>query len=83
VWGSGGKASTFLTSELDGGEWSSSRPSRSTTAEIASNAHFIGGWVGPRTSLDVMVKRTIPAPVGNRIPAVQLVTRRYTSSNLR
>jgi hypothetical protein len=82
VWGSGGTASTFLTSALDGGEWSASRPSRSITAEIASSLQFIGSWVGRRTSLDVMEKRKIPAPVGNRIQAFQPLTRRYTGSNL-
>jgi hypothetical protein len=30
LWGSGGIASPFLTSAVDGGEWSASRPGRFT-----------------------------------------------------
>jgi hypothetical protein len=42
----------FLTSALAGGEWSASRPCRSTPEEIAPGTHWIGGWVGPRADLD-------------------------------
>jgi hypothetical protein len=38
-----------LTSALDKGEWSDSRPGRFTTSERAPGTHWIGGWVGPRT----------------------------------
>jgi len=41
-----------LTSALDGGEWSASRPSRFTPRERAPSTHWIGGWVGPRAVLD-------------------------------
>jgi hypothetical protein len=34
-----------LTSALDTGEWSTSRPSRFTTTERAPGTHLIGGWV--------------------------------------
>jgi hypothetical protein len=37
-----------LTSALDGGEWSASRPCRFTPRERAPPTHWIGGWVGPR-----------------------------------
>jgi len=37
----------FLTSALDGGEWSVSRPGRFTPRKRAPGAHWIGGWVGP------------------------------------
>jgi hypothetical protein len=37
-----------LTSALDGGEWSASRPGRFTPSERAPRTHWIGGWVGPR-----------------------------------
>jgi hypothetical protein len=47
----------FLTLALVGGEWSASRSSRFTPEERAPGAHFIGGWVGPRTGLDDMEKR--------------------------
>jgi hypothetical protein len=42
----------FLTSALVGGEWSASRPNHF----ISSNL-WIGGWVGPRASLDDVEKR--------------------------
>jgi hypothetical protein len=34
--------------------------------ERASVTHWIGGLVGPRAVLDVVVKRKIPSPAGNR-----------------
>jgi len=47
-----------LTSALDGGdEWSASRPRHFTPRERAAGTYWIGGWVGPRASLDVVVKR--------------------------
>jgi hypothetical protein len=51
-----------LTSVLDGGEWSVSRPSRFSPRERAPGTHWVGGWVGPRAVLDVVVKRKIPSP---------------------
>jgi hypothetical protein len=47
---------------LDGGEWSASRPGRFNPSERAPGTHWIGGWVGPRAVLDVVVKRKIPSP---------------------
>jgi hypothetical protein len=49
----------FLTSALDGGEWSGSRPGRFTPGEETPSTHWIGGWVGTRAGLDVMVKTKI------------------------
>jgi hypothetical protein len=43
----------FLTSALDAGEWSASRPRRFNPRERAPGTHWIGGWVGPRRVLDV------------------------------
>jgi hypothetical protein len=51
----------FLTSALDGAEWSASRPGRFTLRELGPGTHWIGGWVGPRAGLDVVVKRKIPS----------------------
>jgi hypothetical protein len=34
---------------------------------------WIGVWVGPRTGLDLVVKKKIRTPVGNRTPAIQSV----------
>jgi hypothetical protein len=56
-----GKCLTLLlpevTSALDGGEWSASRPGRFTPRERAAVALWIGSWVGPRAVLDAVVKR--------------------------
>jgi hypothetical protein len=70
-----------LTSALDGGEWSASRPSHFTARERALCTDWIGGWVGPRTVLDAVVKRKIPSPRREskpRTPIVQPVAQRYT-----
>jgi hypothetical protein len=81
-WGSGGIAPRILlTSALDRGEWSASRPCRFTPREGAPGTHWIGGWVGPRAVLDVVVKRKIPNPrweSNPRTPIVQPIAQRYT-----
>jgi len=46
-----------LTSALDGGEWSASRPSRFTPKERTPCTHWIGVWVGPRTGLDAVLRK--------------------------
>jgi hypothetical protein len=51
-----------LTSALDGGEWSASRPGHFTPRKRAPRIRWIGGWVGPRAVLDAVVKRKIPSP---------------------
>jgi hypothetical protein len=45
---------------LDGGERSALQPNCFTRREIAPSTHWIGGWVGPRASLDAVVKRKNP-----------------------
>jgi hypothetical protein len=70
-----------LTSALDGGEWSASRPGRFTPRERAPGTNWTGGWVGPRAVLDAVVKRKIPSPrreSNSRTPIVQPVAQRYT-----
>jgi hypothetical protein len=70
-----------LTSALDGGEWSASRPNRFTPRERAPGTYCIRGWVGPRAVLDAVVKRKIPSPrreSNSRTPIVQPVAQRYT-----
>jgi hypothetical protein len=65
---------SFLTSALEGGEWSASRPGRALPpGERALGTHCIGGWVGPRACLEKS-----SASVGDRTPAVQSVVRHYT-----
>jgi hypothetical protein len=54
IWGSGGIAPPFLTSALDGGEWSASRSGRFITRERPpplSGTHWIGGRVGPDSAI--------------------------------
>jgi hypothetical protein len=55
--GSGGRAPPFLTSALDGGKWSASRPCSFTPEETVPGTHCIGGWMGPRSDLDAVEKR--------------------------
>jgi hypothetical protein len=71
----------FLTSALDGGEWTASRPGRFTPRERVPSIHWIGGWVGPRAVLDTVMKRKIPSPRREskpRIPIVQPVAQLYS-----
>jgi hypothetical protein len=65
-WGTEVQLHAFFTSVLDEGEWPALRPSRFTPRDKAPGTHWIGGWVGPRASLDVAVKRKIPALTGTR-----------------
>jgi hypothetical protein len=51
---------TLRHEDVDGGDWSASRPSRFTPKERAPGAHWIGEWVNPRAGLDAVVKRKIP-----------------------
>jgi hypothetical protein len=49
-----GIATVLLTSALDGGEWSASRPCRFTSWETAAGTHFMVGWVGSSACLDAV-----------------------------
>jgi hypothetical protein len=55
-------APPFLTSELDGGEWSASRPGRITPGEKAPGTRWIEVRVGPRADFDAVEKREISRP---------------------
>jgi len=44
-WGVDVCLHAFLTSELDGGEWSASRPGHFTPRERTPGTHWLGGWV--------------------------------------
>jgi hypothetical protein len=77
----------FLTSAPVRDEWSASRPSRFTPGESAPGAHWIGGWVGPRVSLDNVEKRkflTLPGlelrPLGHLACSQLLYRLRYPGS---
>jgi hypothetical protein len=54
--GSGDKAPRFLSTTLDGREWSASSPSRFASEERSPGTHWIGGWVGTRAGLDYIWK---------------------------
>jgi len=66
-----------LTTALDGGEWSDSRPGCFIPRERAAGTHWIGGWVGPRAGVDAVSKRKIPSPrqESNRPARSQLLYR--------
>jgi hypothetical protein len=59
-----------LTSALDGGEWSATRPGRFTPRERAPGTHWIGGCVDPRAILDAVVTRKMPSPHRESKPSV-------------
>ena len=50
---------SFLTSALDEGKWSTSRPGCFTPKERTTVLMEQVGWVGPRTSLNVLEKNKI------------------------
>jgi hypothetical protein len=56
MW-TGGTVPLYLTSVLGAGERLASRPGRFTAQERAPGTDWIGGWVGPKGSLEAM-KRT-------------------------
>jgi hypothetical protein len=71
----------YLTSALDGGEWSASRPGRFTLRESAPGTYWRGGWVGLTAILEAVVKRKIPSPrreLNPRTPIGQPLAQRYT-----
>jgi hypothetical protein len=50
-----------VTSTLDGSEWPASHPGLFTPRERAPDTYWIGGWVGPRASLDAVGRdKTVP-----------------------
>jgi hypothetical protein len=57
-----------LTSVLDGGEWSASRPGPFIPREKAPGTHWIGGWVGPGAGLDAVMNGKIPSPCRDSNP---------------
>jgi hypothetical protein len=57
-----------LTSALEGGEWSASRPGRFTPRERAPITYWIGSWLGPRAVLDAVVNR-----VGKQILGMSVI----------
>jgi hypothetical protein len=69
-----------LTSALDGGEWSASRPHRFTCSERDAGTHWIGDWVSPRAGLDAVIEEVNYQPLLRlETPIIQLVAQRYTT----
>jgi hypothetical protein len=60
----------LLTLELDGREWSVSRPGRFTLGKGTPETHWTGGWLDPTASLDVVENRdkSLPCPSGIEPP---------------
>jgi hypothetical protein len=58
------KIHILLTSALVGGEWSASHPCRSTPGKRAPVTHWIGAWMGPRTGVGDVGKRTFLTLLG-------------------
>jgi hypothetical protein len=84
--GSADIAPRTLTSALDGGECSTSRPGRFTPKERAPGTYWIRGWVGSRAGLDAVVKRKILSPRRESNldhPIVQPVVSPYTDWAIR
>jgi hypothetical protein len=71
IWGSGGKAPPFLTSALEGGEWSSSCSCRCIRRGKSPGYSFDRRLGGPQS-------RCGRCTVGTLTRAVQPVARRYT-----
>jgi hypothetical protein len=60
-------------------------PAACTPRERAPVTHWIGGWVGPRAVLDVVVERKIPSPRRESYPGTSIVhpvAQRYTDSDI-
>jgi hypothetical protein len=69
AWGERSYSSySFLTSSLDGGEWSASRPGRALLRERAPGTHCTGGWVCLRAGLDTEVTGKILFPCRGSTP---------------
>jgi hypothetical protein len=60
----------FLTSALDGGEWSASCPSRFSPREKGPGIQWTEGWVVPRAGLDAVVWKKNPQPLSGLEPPI-------------
>jgi hypothetical protein len=67
--GSGGTVPPFLTSALDGGEWSASCLRLFTSRTRAPGTHWIGGWVDPRACLYAVEKIEVCRPCWESNPS--------------
>jgi hypothetical protein len=70
-WGAEVKLQNILTSAPNTDESRASHPGHFTLGKRTPGTHCVGGWVDPRSDLDTVVNRSIPAPAWNRNPAIQ------------
>jgi len=63
----------FLTSALDGSEWSAWSSGRFIIGVKVAGIHWAGKWLGPRAGLDLAARTEIPATGRKRSLAVQPV----------
>jgi hypothetical protein len=76
------KLHTFLSLILCAGERSASCSSPYTSMEKSPNTYWIGGRVGPKASLDMVVpNRKIPSPVANQTQAIQPEVSHFTHNS--
>jgi hypothetical protein len=68
---------SFLTSALDGGGWSASRPGRTLLPGKGHGTHWIGVWVGLKLVWTQRLEENYFASAGDRTPVVQSVVRHY------
>jgi hypothetical protein len=85
-WGVEVQFHVFLTSALDGCEWSASRAGRFTPKERDPGTHWVGGWVDSSAGLDAVVKRKIPSPcrdsnLRSSRPSLSAIPLSYPGSN--
>jgi hypothetical protein len=66
VWERGDIAPPFLTSALDGGQRSASRPGRFTSWEIDPGTHWIGDWWAPEPTWLQWRDRNLPCRESNQ-----------------
>jgi hypothetical protein len=52
----------FLIAASEGGEWSASRTGDFIPRERTPDAHWIGGWLGPRAGLNAVEREKFPSP---------------------
>jgi hypothetical protein len=83
IWESRGIAHPFLTSALDSGEWSVSRPERFTPGEKSPRYPLDRGLGEPQSQSGRYGEEKNLAPAGNRTPAVQSVARLCTDWGIR
>jgi hypothetical protein len=77
-WGRVGIAAQTLDLDTNWSNWSVSRSTRFTPEERDHCLHCVGGWMGSRVCLNIMVaNRKVLALAGNRISAFQLVTSHF------